>query len=454
MNGRFARVSHALFATAVLSGLLAREAKADSAFVYVNANPNQTQNTVAALRVAGGVAFSVPGAPFATSGLGLSPAPGADFTHRVVIAPKRNLLFASNDGSGSIAVFTINRATGALTPVSGSPFSVGGWGAFSGISLAISGDGNYLYASSKTVISLAVAANGALSQIGASWGFFERVAGIAVDPENAHLFLSTASGVNVLRTGSAGLTADPPDILNVGSTATDLGLSSTGKHFWITTNSGGIQAYGYDSGSFSIVPLSPFLTGVSNLGGVTIDPSDRFLVAHSPTVPRVLWSLITPNWGLGSSSAAAISPVFQPWAAALSPQGGVYFAADSSGQLDAYSAASNGALTHLNGFPTLTGAAPGFPSVATLPAESPAPGAPGFMIWGLAALLLCVGAVGLQRRRVIGLRFSEPHHRYSESCASSAVTVTRPLCVAARRTTSPLRATSYSEKSDSKARND
>lgn len=397
MKCRFPHLKLLLLVGVASSGVLAREAQADPAYVYVDANPAQGPNTVAALRVIGGSSTAVPGSPFATGGLGLAPAPGADFTHRVVISQKRNLLFASNDGSGSIAAFTINPATGALSAVPGSPFSFGGWGAFSGISLALSDDGNSLYTSGKTIISLAVADSGALSQVGASWGFVERVAGIAVDPSNTRLFLGMASSVVVLHASSAGLTADSPDILGVGSKATDLGLSADGKHFWLTTDNGGIQAYGYSPGALSVVAGSPFFTGVSSLGGVAVDPGDRFLVAYSPSTPRLLSARIDANASL--ASAVSLSSVFRPLAASLSPAGSVLFAADGSGQLDAWNAAADGTLTHVSGFPTLTTAAPGFPSVATLPAQNPVPSAPATMIWALGLVLLSIAVLALRRGR-------------------------------------------------------
>ncbi|MEI9941167.1 MAG: hypothetical protein WDO69_28450 [Pseudomonadota bacterium] len=400
MTSPFPHLRLLLLVGVALSGLLAGEAKADSTFVYVNANPSEGPNTVAALRVINGESTVLSGSPFPTGGLGLALAPGADFTHRVVIARKRNLLFVSNDGSGSIAVFAVDPTTGSLTAVPGSPFSVGGWGAFSGISLALSPDGNVLYASGKTIIGLSVAANGALSEIGASWGFVERVAGIAVNPDNTRLFLGMASGVVALHGGSAGLTADPPDTLSIGSMATDLRLSSNGTRLWVTTQTGGIQGYGYDSGSFSVVPGSPFASGVSVLGGITVDSSDRFLVAYSPSVPRLLSARINADGSLGSSTS--LSPVFRPLAAALSPAGSVLFAADGLGQLDAWNAASDGTLIHILGFPLLTSAQPGFPSVATYPVQNPVPGAPTFMIWALCALLLGTGWVALRRGRRFG----------------------------------------------------
>ncbi len=43
--------------------------------------------------------------------------------HQVLLSPDHTLLFAVNQGSNSIAVFHVNAQTGALTPVTGSPFS-------------------------------------------------------------------------------------------------------------------------------------------------------------------------------------------------------------------------------------------------------------------------------------------------------------------------------------------
>ena len=166
----------------------------------------------------------------------------------------------------------------------------------------------------------------------------------------------------------------------------------------MTTETGGIQAYGYNSGSFSVVPGSPFVSGVSILGGVTVDPTDRFLVAYSPSVPRLLSARLNANGSLGNS--ASLSPVFRPFSAALSPLGSVLFAADNLGQLDAWNAAPSGTLSHVLGFPRLTSAEPGSPSVATFPAPgSAAPAAPTFMVWGLCALLLGAGMLGAQRAR-------------------------------------------------------
>ena len=102
-----------------------------AAFVYVNANPDDAANAIAALHLAAdGRTSSVVGSPFATGGLGLAPVSGAEAAHRIVVAPSRNLLFATNDGSGSISAFAVDPLSGVLTVAPGSPYSFRPWAGF------------------------------------------------------------------------------------------------------------------------------------------------------------------------------------------------------------------------------------------------------------------------------------------------------------------------------------
>jgi hypothetical protein len=100
-------------------------------YVYVETNiktPNG--NSIAGfVRGANGQLQPIPGSPFLTKGAGTQD-PGIslgpeDSDQDVISSPDRNLLFAVNSGSDSIAVFHIGE-NGALTPVEGSPFPSGG----------------------------------------------------------------------------------------------------------------------------------------------------------------------------------------------------------------------------------------------------------------------------------------------------------------------------------------
>ncbi|HKD82416.1 MAG TPA: beta-propeller fold lactonase family protein [Candidatus Angelobacter sp.] len=111
-------------------------------FVYVESGVQSANgNSVLAFeRHADGSMTPVPGSPFPTGGTGVQE------TH-LVFGPyeadssvfadhSRNLLFAVNSGSDTIAVFHIH-ADGSLTPVAGSPFPSGGTDP---VSVAVSGD--------------------------------------------------------------------------------------------------------------------------------------------------------------------------------------------------------------------------------------------------------------------------------------------------------------------------
>jgi len=100
-------------------------------YVYVETNiktPNG--NSIAGfVRGANGQLQPIPGSPFLTKGAGTQD-PGIslgpeDSDQDIISSPDRNLLFAVNSGSDSIAVFHIGE-NGALTPVEGSPFPSGG----------------------------------------------------------------------------------------------------------------------------------------------------------------------------------------------------------------------------------------------------------------------------------------------------------------------------------------
>jgi hypothetical protein len=104
-------------------------------WVYVESNtPTPNKNAVVA------IPYTITGFPvvakakqYPTDGSGtplVQPLPNSVGTtagdHQVLLSPDHTLLFATNQGSNSIAVFHVDAQTGALTPVAGSPFSSGG----------------------------------------------------------------------------------------------------------------------------------------------------------------------------------------------------------------------------------------------------------------------------------------------------------------------------------------
>ena len=384
------------FAVALALGVLApRVARAARpAFAYVNANPNQSANAVAAFHIGNdGRSTVVPGSPYATGGFGMASAVGSEFAHRIEVSRARDLVFAGNDGSGSISVFRADPLNGTLVQVPGSPFAVPGWPAFSGISLAVSNDGRFLYAAGPTVISFFIDDLGALWQTGSEFSLGRRVGGLGVSGDNTRVFATTNTAVVIFNTGEFGLSSNIPEFLSIGSTPTDLRLDSAGARLWVGTKNGGILAYSLALGATAIVPGAPFFTNISNTSGLTTDVYGRALFAYSPVGPRLLGARINPDGSLELGSNSPLTPALAATGGALTPDGSLMILTDTFGQMDAWSTDDKGGLTHAAGYPIITGAPAGFSSVATLVDKNPtpAPATPAWLALALAAALAGIG---------------------------------------------------------------
>ena len=396
--------SGSVFAKLLLAGVLAvsvsetRAARATRpAFAYVNANPPQALGSVLAYRVGqDGQSSPIAGSPYASGGFGLAPALGSEFAHRIEASRPRNLLFSANDGSGSISVFRIDPLSGALSPVLGSPFTIPNWHAFPGISLAVSDDGRFLYASGSTLVSCFIDDNGALWPIGPQWQLAQRVGGMAVKYDNSRLYLTIPNGVFIVGSGEGGLTPDQPAFLSVGSTASDLRLDPAGSRLWVGTKHGGILPYALSEDQISIVPGAPFFASTWNTSGLVTDFYGRFLFSYSPVGPRLLGAHSNANGSLELAPDAPLTPLLAPSGAALTPDGSLLLLATGESKLDAWSTRDDGALTHVAGYPLATGATPGLATVATFPDKNPTP-APANPAWLTLAFATALALVAARR---------------------------------------------------------
>jgi 6-phosphogluconolactonase (cycloisomerase 2 family) len=96
--------------------------------VYVESNDPDGNAIFAFSRALDGSLTPLPGSPFSAKGLGITPtfALGPfDSDQEIIADTSRSLLFATNGGSDTIAVFKIH-GDGTLTHVKGSPFPSGG----------------------------------------------------------------------------------------------------------------------------------------------------------------------------------------------------------------------------------------------------------------------------------------------------------------------------------------
>jgi 6-phosphogluconolactonase (cycloisomerase 2 family) len=182
-----------LLVMALLSPLAAQ---AQGNYVYVN---NQAAaNTVSGYSVsATGALTQLSGSPFSTGGVGANVV--CYGLNRIVLSPVNNLLFVANTGDRTITSFQINPATGILTRVAGSPFPTSlTLDSCQGISLAATPDGNFLVASSNGQIqTFAIAANGALTSQGLTPNCCSPNAGMVISPNGQFLAISNQTSVSM-----------------------------------------------------------------------------------------------------------------------------------------------------------------------------------------------------------------------------------------------------------------
>ncbi|MDD5543983.1 MAG: beta-propeller fold lactonase family protein [Acidobacteriia bacterium] len=269
-----------VFLTTILS--------AQANFIYVN-NDREGPNSVSAFSVqSNGSLLPLPGSPFATGGTGQ----GSGFfaTNLIVISSNGNFLFASNGGNNTVSAFAVSPGTGQLTTVPGSPFTAGE-GSGAGLSLAVSPNGQFLFAGddgSAYVAVFTIAGNGVLSQISGSP--FETDAsdidGMAVSPNGKLLaFADPDSGeIDMFSIAASGALSPVPG----SAFETDLGnptgvaFNNTGTLLYVANSNDEdteIEAFSVAANGFlSPIAGSPFFfeSGV-NSNIVLPSPDNRFL---------------------------------------------------------------------------------------------------------------------------------------------------------------------------------
>ncbi|HEY2114512.1 MAG TPA: beta-propeller fold lactonase family protein, partial [Candidatus Angelobacter sp.] len=182
-----------LLVMALLSPLAAQ---AQGNYVYVN---NQAAaNTVSGYSVsATGALTQLSGSPYSTGGVGANVV--CYGLNRITLSPVNNLLFVANTGDRSITSFQINPATGVLTRVANFPTLLT-LDSCQGISLAATPDGNFLYASSNGQIeTFTINAGGTLTPLATPLtpNCCSPNAGMVISPNGQFLATSNQTSVSM-----------------------------------------------------------------------------------------------------------------------------------------------------------------------------------------------------------------------------------------------------------------
>ena len=329
-------------------------------FVYVN--KNTVPNSVAAYSVnAVGIVTSLPGSPFATNGNGSNDAFYG--SKNELIATNGKYLHIGNSADNTISVFSINKTTGKLTLVPGSPFATGNIGGTI-MSLAGTPNGKFLYVSCNSydidstltnVVMFSVnATTGVLTNLGKFlYPFTSRINGMAVTPNGTFLIVALID-LNMLASFAIG----------ANGLLTNIGAVSGGNIGVTITNSGNF-IYSCQGGGNSLkigiftINLSGVLTSVGlfvdntvgffNNGQFSaISPDDKFLyvsgnVYGGPVVLSGANTGVLVKQALYPASASVLYPM-------TNANGKLLYVLGANGNTNIYKVAFNGTLTLLNSF--------------------------------------------------------------------------------------------------------
>lgn len=179
-----------------------------------------------------------------------------------------SVAYVTNAGDDTVSGYRINTSTGALTPLTGSPYGAGS----SPIGLAVDPTGKFAYTSnqnSNDVSGFAInATTGALTPVpGSPFGAHSGPTHVAVDPSGrfvyaANAFTGDVSGYQI-NTATGSLTQMPGSPFPAGIQAIGVSVDITGKFAYVASYDGHVYGYRINATSGALKPLvgSPFAAG-------------------------------------------------------------------------------------------------------------------------------------------------------------------------------------------------
>ncbi len=164
-------------------------------YLYVNEGSSDRTNPLSNNVITGLTAWSdgtlslVSGSPWQTGGRGPAANPLAPYA-RLGIRVVKGRLYAVNQGTDNISAFSISSSSGALTTISGSPFSSGGG---QPLGLAATPDGRFLFVGNAvdwTIVGFSINANGSLTQVGSPFSMGNVPSSLETTPDGRFLVVT------------------------------------------------------------------------------------------------------------------------------------------------------------------------------------------------------------------------------------------------------------------------
>jgi 6-phosphogluconolactonase len=331
--------------------------RADPAYAYV-ANAG-TLSTYSVNPSTGGLAASV-GAPlvFPTSW----PFGGIS---QIASDPSGQFLYLV-DSSAGVYAYAINRNTGALTAVTGSPFETGSIPT----SLAFGASGTYLYVAGysgpaapvNTVISAySVNSSGALAPL-AKYTVSSELSTVVAAGNYLYVAGYYTNSITVFSIGSTGeltqnvpgspfATDTRPYSIVADPSGSVLYTANDGVPTATEATPGSISAFTIDSSTGALTPVPGNPQSIAVHGAISIDPMDRFLL-----VPEIsgmsVYTIDTTTGALSTVAGSPFSTGTDPSVVSVDPMDRfVYVVNEGSANVSEFTLESTGALTPLVGSP-------------------------------------------------------------------------------------------------------
>jgi Lactonase, 7-bladed beta-propeller len=352
-------------------------------FVYTN-NDLAGANSVSAFSVdTSGTLSPIAGSPFLTSGAGTGG--GLYSSNRIIVV--KDFLYVSNSASNTVSAFSIDPWTGYLTPVTGSPFSTGAFNnaSQSGISLAATPDGKYLYVGSTgydsgfhfgPITIFSIGPSGTLSATSSSTAVGGPIYSMKVSPDGKFLVVaqnqtSQIAVFAIQSDGSLQAVTNSPFTLTSGS-ATGVDINCASNLLYVGGPTGNIYAFNVASnGQLTAVTGSPFDSGLSSNQVVILSTDDKTLFSSNQGDNTVTafevgsgGGLTVPGTSLNAAGTAGSDTV--PGGLTVSKDGAFLFAADTYSAVSTFVLGGSSPLI----FGSLTSTVSPLHSLAAYPAKA------------------------------------------------------------------------------------
>lgn len=332
---------------------------------YVYVNNDAATNYVSAFAInVDGTLEELADSPYATGGAGAEAEPwGYLAGNGIALAPVKRLLFASNIDDSTITVFSVNRDNGTLTKL-GDPVSSGGTMGRGG-SVVVSNNENYLFVANDTTKNIsvfAVSMSGELTPVtGSPFSI-----GLGIDGMNLNLsgnimylgntlFPGQLGVLNVANNGSLSpITGSPFSIGGDGYMITSFVLSSSTIEIACAANGivGSVGAlYSYSIDATGAPTLANSLVVSGNGQAVTTARNGSLAIRSDGLDRRINVVNVAADGTLTEVAGSPFNAAAITRGYAVTNQKGTFLYATESTQIEGFSIGVDGALTTLGTFP-------------------------------------------------------------------------------------------------------